>query len=225
MRLFHQKAALDRATDLAFVSCWTEFCGPEWENLFLVKGRGLTATPTYILCEEEASGVIDGPSCHPSVMFRRETYKRVGGYRVEFCCGQDWDLWYRLAEIGKFQMVEQALYKARILPSSISANHRARQRAVGKLSRAALRQRRLGLSDEPVLKTVRSVCKRRTIKRTPRASSFYFVGECLRRKNDDRAMNYFKQSIQSSPFLLRAWIRILQHKLALIRRIGTALEL
>ena len=37
-RLVAQKAALDADRSLAFVSCWTDMCGPEWE--FLHRRRG-----------------------------------------------------------------------------------------------------------------------------------------------------------------------------------------
>lgn len=38
-RLRRQAEALDRYPKVAFVSCWTEFCGPEWEHLWTEKGR------------------------------------------------------------------------------------------------------------------------------------------------------------------------------------------
>lgn len=214
-RLLLQKSALDEASDLAFVSCWTEFCGPEWEFLYLVKGTGLAAVTAYVISETERNGAIDGPTCHPSVMFRKACYEKAGGYRAEFYYGQDWDLWYRLAESGKFRTIERPLYKARILPDSISASEKERQTAVSAHSRAALRQRQGGLSEEGVLKRASLIRPKqpRLSRASTRSAGLYFVGECLRRNGDDRALAYFKRSIRSSPFLVKAWIRILQHKL------------
>ena len=53
--------------------------------------------------------MLDGPPHHGSVMFRRDAYERSGGYRAQFRYGQDWDLWYRLAALGKFQIVPEVL--------------------------------------------------------------------------------------------------------------------
>jgi len=225
-KLLLQKLALDETTDLAFVSCWTEFCGPHWEFLYLVKGTGLAGSPTCIISETEKNGVIDGPTSHPSVIFRKDYYEKAGGYRAEFYFGQDWDLWYRLAESGKFRTIGQSLYKTRILPHSISASEKARQIALSALSRTALRHRQAGLSEEGVLMRARSIRPKQPRLSRPSSESagLYFVGECLRRNGDDRAPAYFKQSIRSSPFLVKAWIRLLQHKLAGNSRKRAALQ-
>ena len=44
---------------------------------------------------------VHGPSSHTSVMFRREAYEKVGGYRAEFDVAQDLDLWMRLVRSGR----------------------------------------------------------------------------------------------------------------------------
>jgi glycosyltransferase involved in cell wall biosynthesis len=214
-RLLLQKLALDKSSEVAFVSCWTEFCGPEWELLYLVKGTGRASLPTYVISDREKHGVIDGPTHHGSVMFRKERYLKVGGYRPEFYYGQDWDLWYRLAEAAKFQTVEHPLYKARVLLDSISTSQKAGQDAISALSRAALRQRQIGMSEQEVLHRASLIIRQdsKGSRANSRASGLYFVGECLRKNGDDRALAYFRQAISNSPLFLKAWIRILQHKL------------
>ena len=214
-RLLLQKSVLDESSDLAFVSSWTEFCGPKWEFLYLVKGSGVATSPTNIISEAERHGVIDFPTCHPSVMFRKASYDSVGGYRSEFYYGQDWDLWYRLAEGAKFQTIQRPLYKARILLDSISARQKAGQNEIAAFSRAALRQRLSGLSEQEVLHRARLIRPQeaRVSSGASRSAGQYFIGECLRRNGDDRALVYFKQAIGNSPLFVKAWIRILQHKL------------
>lgn len=55
---------------------------------------------------------------HPTVMMRRETFERVGGYR-DFPCAQDSDLWMRMQEKGaSFYRIGKPLLKYRINPAS-----------------------------------------------------------------------------------------------------------
>lgn len=211
-RLMLQKAALDEAGDLAFASCWTEFCGPEWEFLYLVKGTGKATSPAHVISEKEKHGVIDGPTHHGSVMFRRDCYLRAGGYRAEFYYGQDWDLWYRLGESGKFQMVEQSLYMARLVPESISAYSKRKQAMLAELSTAALLQRIKGLPDERILKEASRIGPNEVGRKSARheAEWLYFIGECLRKNKDRRSRSYFARSIQTYPLNPEAWLRLIQ---------------
>jgi GT2 family glycosyltransferase len=152
----------------------------------------------------------DGPTHHGSVMFRRDAYERAGGYRASFYYGQDYDLWYRLAEIGQFQCIDQILYTARITTGSITGAARKPQLAIGKLSRQALVVRLHGESDAEIM------ARAATIRRAPRlpirrrAESLYFIGEALRRNADVRARRYLRQSLLAWPFSFRAWVRYLQ---------------
>jgi len=87
------------------------------EYLFTSKGRRRARSPIRILSKKEKRWVaIDGPTHHGSVKFRREAYVKAGGYRPAFYYAQDWDLWYRLAALGTFAMVEQSLYWGRNHP-------------------------------------------------------------------------------------------------------------
>jgi len=100
-----QIRTLDADAELVFVSCWTAFAGPDLEPLYAARGTGLAVTPIRMIDPRCEHGVLDGPTSHPSVMFRRDAYDRAGGYRPQFYYGQDWDLWYRLAELGTFHIV------------------------------------------------------------------------------------------------------------------------
>ncbi len=52
---------------------------------------------------------VESPFVHPSVMFRRETVERVGGYR-DLGWAEDYDLWLRLAAAGtRFARLAQPL--------------------------------------------------------------------------------------------------------------------
>jgi hypothetical protein len=144
-------------------------------------------------------------------MFRRDAYERAGGYRAAFYYGQDFDLWYRLAEAGRFQATQAVLYTARITPGSISTAARAQQERLAKLSRAALEARRRGETDDAIVaaaaevRPVRGGASRRT-----RAAGLYFIGEALRRNGDVRARRYLVRALAAWPLSPRAWLRLLQ---------------
>jgi glycosyltransferase involved in cell wall biosynthesis len=209
-RLLMQKEALDADDTLAFVACWTEFCGPRGEFLFLVKGTGRATTPTSIISRDEKKGTIDGPSHHGAVMFRRDVYIKVGGYREEFYFGQDWDLWYRLAESGKFQVVGQTLYRALVTPGSISGDYRKAQERLANLSRAALIRRLDGRHDEDILREAARIRKRdnHRLSWVKEAAWLYFIGECLRKNGDARAFSYLWKAFRTNPVALRTWVRL-----------------
>ena len=143
-------------------------------------------------------------------MFRRDAYERVGGYRREFYYGQDWDLWYRLAAIGKFQMVPEVLYRARVIPQSISVGAKRPQKEFAALSHAALRARSTAQPEEPFLQRALAIDRSPRGSRRARADGFYFIGEILRRNGDRRARRYLRAAIAASPFTLKAWLRWLQ---------------
>lgn len=59
---------------------------------------------------------------HPTVMFKRSIFERVGGYR-NFPCTQDADLWLRMSENGcSFYKVNQELLHYRVNPASVSSS-------------------------------------------------------------------------------------------------------
>ncbi len=53
------------------------------------------------------------PFPHGSVMFRRETFDDVGGYREEFTGGEDQDLFFRMTTKGRVVTLPDVLYRYR----------------------------------------------------------------------------------------------------------------
>jgi glycosyltransferase involved in cell wall biosynthesis len=211
-RLVTQKAVLDGDERLVFVSSWTRFVGPAMEFIRITKGTGLAGEPRQILADGGEWGTIDGPTSHGSVMFRRDAYEAVGGYRPEFYYGQDWDLWYRLASIGLFQIIEKPLFIVRLLPTGLSAANRDRQRQLRELSLASLRLRQSGLSDDDPLRQAASIrphpARATEVTMRQRGQWLYFIGEQLRRNRDARARRYFIQAIAACPYHLQSWLRL-----------------
>jgi glycosyltransferase involved in cell wall biosynthesis len=214
-RFAKQYAALAQNPSVSFVSCWTEFIGPDLEFLYTVKGTGAAAKPRAILASSAPHGTIDGPTSHGSVMFVRDAYERAGGYRPEFYFGQDWDLWYRLAALGDFLMLEEPLFQARLMPASLSATARDRQTSIGGISLECLRRRTQNRSEDDLLQRAAAVRPEQTTRsraaaKVSEAQWLYFIAECLRRNRDPRARKYFGRALAIRPASLRTWIRLAQ---------------
>lgn len=90
--------------------------------------------------------------CHPSSMLRSEALRRIGGYRAKFRNSLDYDLWLRVAEIGKIENIAQdlLLYRRHAAQVSASGNtHRQTIYSVGAATDFFLR--RYGLPGETVI--------------------------------------------------------------------------
>ena len=214
-RLLIQKQALESAPELSFVSCWTEFCGPKREFLSISKGTGRAKLPVEIISLSEAHGVIDGPTTHLSVMFRKDRYDDVGGYRRQFYFGQDWDLWYRLGAVGKFQMIEKVLCQFRVAPNTLSGRYRNLQQEIAKLSHQMLVRRHNGQPETDLLELARKIRPAEnasSISAGVKAAGLYFIGEQLRRNADNRCESYFREALSVRPTMLRAWLRLGQFR-------------
>ena len=209
-RLALQKQLMDQNADVVFVSCWTAFVGPGNEPLYESRGTGAGSSPLAILDAAREWGVIDGPTCHPSVMMRRDAYERAGGYRAAFAVGQDWDLWYRLAAIGKFQMVPEMLYTAQVTPRGISGGARSAQQTIARLSLAAMRARMKGESDAAFIEQASAVRVTPDRSACGEARGLYAIGEALRRRRDVRARHYLRRAIGRCPQFVKAWVRYAQ---------------
>jgi len=214
---FARQLNVVRADDsLTFVSSWTRVATVDADALHIAKGSGRAARPIDVIDATQPYGMLDGPSHHGSVMFRRSAYENAGGYRPEFYYGQDWDLWYRLAERGTFQMLEEFLYEARIGVNDISMNNKARQELIGQQSLRALRLRQAGLSDQPALDEAMKIRPgaHNSRRRGGVSQGCYFMGECLRRNgNRAAALRYLKRAVKENPLHLKSWVRLLQTRL------------
>ncbi|HYC91405.1 MAG TPA: glycosyltransferase [Thermoanaerobaculia bacterium] len=195
--------------DVVFVSCATQYVGPELEPLWVA--RPSVVAPASIVDLTRRHGLVDGPTHHGSAVFRRDAYERAGGYRAAFYYGQDYDLWYRLAELGKFCGAAEVLYTARITPGSISSAAKREQETLARLSRAALELRQRGRAEDALLAAAASVRPvRAAASRRRRAAGLYFIGEALRRNGDPRARRYLREALAAWPLSARTWIRFLQ---------------
>jgi len=211
-RLQLQKEVLDKYPDVGLVSGWTEYCAPEWESLYIVKEKTTPAGGQNVIPDKGGDNLISGPTSHPSVMFRKSVYEKVGGYRWQFYLGQDWDLWYRMAEKSKFYLIPQALYKVRVFPHGISMTSKARQDKIAECSKGAFAARMRGEDEAPFLSRAVEIrpaeCK--SIKKNNLEPGYYFIAENLRHYDKRRSRKYFFLALKENVFSIRAWVRLIQ---------------
>jgi glycosyltransferase involved in cell wall biosynthesis len=98
-RLANQAAYLDSHADVVAVGCTVE---ADHEK----DGRRSLFEPGH----GDALGM-PVKFTHGEVMFRRDSYDQVSGYRDIFYFTQDKDLWYRMLEIGRLEALDQVLYR------------------------------------------------------------------------------------------------------------------
>jgi glycosyltransferase involved in cell wall biosynthesis len=216
-RLYKQAEILNKYQNCVFVSCHTEFFGPKWEYLWIIKAGPVSERPISILPHNPKNGLLGSISCHPSVMFRKTAYETVGGYRKEFYYGQDWDLWYRLSEIGNYFMIPEVLYKCRIFPEGTSMSNAQNQKIIAECSKNAFIARQYNENEKPWIDKAASILPiPNSFKKTSyfptsfKEAGLYFIGEALRRNNDLRCRKYFFNAIKHSPFRVRSYIRLAQ---------------
>lgn len=200
-RLRLQKRMLDAHPDLVFVSSWAEVMGPRGEILLLHRRPGDADEATRLLNVGRV-----GPPGHGSVMFRRDVYERVGGYRPLFYYAQDSDLWLRMGAVGRINYVQQPLYRYRIAAESISGRLHADKVPYARLIDELHAARQRGEDEAPIL--ARAVLPRPgTTKRTPTSADAtnYFIGRSLFARRDPRARQYLRACLRGNPRNLRAW--------------------
>lgn len=68
-------------------------------------------------------------SGHSQMTFRKAAYEKAGGYDAGFRYSQDYDLWSRLADVGRIVVVEEVLHRFRVDHGSISSRRWHEQQA------------------------------------------------------------------------------------------------
>lgn len=118
-RILEQAKHLQQNEKTVAVSCYFE------NTVFGGKNHGVSKKVASSKLKLSASDFINGinPLSHGEVMFRKDSYERVGGYRNFFTYAQDIDLWLRMIEIGSIDIVPNLLYQRREFTSDgVSTN-------------------------------------------------------------------------------------------------------
>ena len=197
-RLSRLAEVMDAHPEVSMISSATVMMGPGEELLMENAGRPGSAAST------------PDSSCHGSLMFRRDRYEQVGGYREQFWSAQDIDLRARLTEVGPTHLVPEVLYAFRVEENSISAFSPI-QKTLSRLASQAAIARREGRDDADILaEAARVSASRNAGRRIEPGAGDYFIGRCLYRRRDRRALRYLWASCRSAPASLRCWLAWLQ---------------
>jgi len=210
-RLYQQLEILKDKIEVGFVSCFTTCIGPSGEELSRITRpiNSIEATNELL-----AQGI--GPPAHGSLMFRRDLYNQVGGYRAEFYYAQDSDLWLRMVQRTEISYVPDFLYSYRQSLDSISVNRRDIQKRFGQLGQMCHECRLNNLSETQWLtfaaelrdSTLAGTIERQSLKKRL-SSNHYFLGSCLQNSGNPGAVFHFWKTIQTNPMHWRAWIKII----------------
>jgi glycosyltransferase involved in cell wall biosynthesis len=206
---FSLKGRLKKLLDLirtdekiAFVSSWAFMFGPEKELLCEIRRPADSQEATDLILHHRT-----GPPCHGSVMFRKRSYDKVGGYRPEFYYSQDSDLWLRLGETGQIAYYPEFLYAFQYETNCISSIRSPVQKQLGRITHECRAARLKCLNESPLLS---EASKYRPPFKPPlkkdMARGPYFIAGCLRAQRNRKALNYYKLALKYRPFFLSAWL-------------------
>jgi len=141
-RLSEQVACMERQPELVALGAHARIIDPS--------GTPLAAmSPKLPLLDEQIRSMLPTGNIfiHPTMMMRTEVIRKVGGYRSAFPPAEDYDLWLRLMDVGKFANLSRALLDYRIHPKQVSFTAVEQQAISVVAARHSLRLRREGKPD------------------------------------------------------------------------------
>lgn len=171
-------------------------------QILLIDEEGRTIGPMSLPCDHERIDTKHmskpgGVLFHPAAMMRIQALKRVGNYNEKMEAAEDFDLWLRLAEIGRLANLDRCVLKYRQHVHSVGYSQRKRQRmAAWRAIRAASERRGLPFDLQ-----------------SPEEEPPVSVGDiyrkwgwwALRAGNVRTARHYARQSVRSEPFCKLNW--------------------
>ena len=91
--------------------------------------------------------------CHTSVAMRKDAWLAAGGYRAPFKCGQDYDLFLRIADQGKLANLDEVLVLHRIHGNQKTALRFEQQIIAGMAAQLAAKLRAQNQSEKLLLES------------------------------------------------------------------------
>lgn len=205
------RTQLDRAfqpDSPVLIGCAVRVCTPAKELMMEIHPpENPVAAKKRILEEGQAI------SSHGSILFKRDAYQEVGGYRAPFYYAQDIDLTTRLAESGPVTAVDSILYEYQFSASAISGRHGRFQRAFYDLIRKRCEAQHLRRPEEELLRQAEDIRQQCLSARGGRESAFeafYFMGTCLLNSMPARACRYFLKAWAARPWAMKSAVRFMQ---------------
>ena len=103
-RIKTQVEFLDKNPNIVAVGSWIELFDNKNKQILQFLETHEEIKKTWLLVS---------PFSDPSVMYRKETALKAGGYKQEFWPADDTQLWYRLGKLGKLANIQKPLVKVR----------------------------------------------------------------------------------------------------------------
>lgn len=143
-----------------------------------------------------------GGIVHPAAMIRRQAFFKVGGYDNTFEAAQDFDLWLRLAEVGRLANLSGTVLNYRVHVSSISIGRRAVQLECLRRACWSAHLRR-GLT------TQAKRLKQRADLMSPHQLQRQLVRLALKSGCFSTARKHARSCLRNAPFHPSAWLHLL----------------
>ena len=191
-----------------------------WVEDFSREGVSCGLHKTLEHCVRLSSGMshgLVGIPAHGSVLMRRRSLERAGGYRVCFYYAQDSDLWLRLSEFGKFLVVPEVLYRRLVGTESISSRFRPAQTRYSDLAIECFRAVKEGRSEAAFVEEAEKLAdncrksKGQTPSRYEQATSMLLIAAQLRQRDPSLANKYLWTGLKTCPWHLRLWKALFVH--------------
>lgn len=157
---------------------------------------------------------IDVPFAHPTVMFRKAAFLKAGLYREKLEPVDDYDLWFRMAELFDIENIDEPLCKMRKHISSLNLSKRFDFIRLGEFVKELARERMQHGKDrldsmsradvEAELERIMPGTERS--RRNVAAASLLFIAEATYcTGNYGRSVHHLWKSLCLNPFSSRAW--------------------
>lgn len=119
-RFDKQRAFLRAHPELVLAGSWVDFVSPDGFFLYRLEQP---CGPETVRRRMRVNCAIT----HPTAVFRREVYERVGGYPTDFPAAEDYALFMRMLEEGEAANVPEVLVRCRTGDGGISERRRRTQ--------------------------------------------------------------------------------------------------
>jgi hypothetical protein len=96
-----------------------------WATLIDQRGEAVRTARRPVEHEEICAHLLfHNPFLHTSAFFRTRAVDKVGGYREDLTYAQDYELWWRLGQVGRLAVIPEVLVKRRRrTPGGIADRH------------------------------------------------------------------------------------------------------
>ncbi len=208
-RLKCQLDYLKKNPEVSMLSCATRFVTPSGETVYTVSQSETDAKNGL---KQTSMHTLSGPPHHGSVMFRRDAYIKVGGYRAEFQVAQDIDLWSRLVEVGEHHSIMEIYYQAVVAKNSISMLKRKQQIRATEAIIDCINARQSNGNENDVLATY-AATDENTTKSVSSAMTdsayYYFLGSNLFKSNREASQKYLRMAVSAYPWHWKARTKLI----------------